>query len=61
MTSAPLTLATASQTQPLETEDSPLVIAGKSFHSRLMTGTGKYDSFAVMRRAFRPVAARLSP
>jgi|LakMenEpi03Aug12_release.lakeMendotaPanAssembly.Ray.scaffolds.fasta_scaffold02103_3 thiazole synthase len=53
MTSAPLTLATASQAQPLETEDSPLVIAGRSFHSRLMTGTGKYDSFAVMRQSIQ--------
>lgn len=53
MSSAPLTLPTASQAQPLEIEDSPLVIAGRSFHSRLMTGTGKYDSFAVMRQSIQ--------
>ena len=53
MSSAPLTLATAAEAQPLETEDSPLVIAGRSFHSRLMTGTGKYDSFAVMRQSIQ--------
>src|SRR4051812_2328796 len=28
-----------------------LVIAGKEFHSRLIVGTGKYSSFALMRRA----------
>lgn len=53
MSSAPLTLATAAEAQPLETDDSPLVIAGRSFHSRLMTGTGKYDSFAVMRQSIQ--------
>ncbi len=31
--------------------DRPLVIAGKSFQSRLMTGTGKYDDFETMRGA----------
>lgn len=31
--------------------DTPLVIAGRSFRSRLMTGTGKYDSFEVMRQS----------
>jgi thiazole synthase len=29
----------------------PLVIAGREFHSRLITGTGKYPSFEVMRDA----------
>ena len=29
----------------------PLVIAGREFRSRLITGTGKYDSFAVMGAA----------
>ena len=28
-----------------------LVIAGREFHSRLITGTGKYPSFEVMREA----------
>lgn len=31
--------------------DEPLVIAGRSFHSRLLVGTGKYDTFARMRDA----------
>ncbi|WOD39140.1 glycine oxidase ThiO [Nodosilinea sp. E11] len=31
--------------------DSPLTIAGRTFASRLMTGTGKYDDFEVMRRS----------
>jgi thiazole synthase len=51
MNSAPLTLPV--DAQPTETEDSPLVIAGRSFHSRLMTGTGKYDSFPVMRQSIQ--------
>ena len=29
----------------------PLVIADRTFHSRLIVGTGKYSSFAVMQRA----------
>ena len=32
-------------------QDTPLIIAGKEFHSRLMTGTGKYCDFDTMRRA----------
>ncbi|MBD0267395.1 MAG: glycine oxidase ThiO [Cyanobacteria bacterium Co-bin8] len=32
-------------------EDAPLIIAGHPFKSRLMTGTGKYDSFEVMRQS----------
>ncbi|HTL88960.1 MAG TPA: thiazole synthase [Leptolyngbya sp.] len=31
--------------------DDPLVIAGRTFHSRLMTGTGKYRSFDEMRQS----------
>jgi thiazole synthase len=31
--------------------DEPLVIAGREFRSRLLTGTGKYDSFETMRDA----------
>jgi thiazole synthase len=31
--------------------DDALVIAGRSFRSRLITGTGKYDSFETMREA----------
>ncbi len=33
----------------LESGDDPLVIAGRSFRSRLMVGTGKYKDFGVMR------------
>ncbi|MBD1860408.1 glycine oxidase ThiO [Trichocoleus desertorum] len=35
----------------ITTLDSPLVIAGRSFHSRLMTGTGKYRSIADMQQS----------
>ncbi len=31
--------------------DTPLTIAGKTFNSRLMTGTGKYPSIAVMQQS----------
>jgi len=31
--------------------EDPLTIAGREFRSRLITGTGKYDSFETMRRA----------
>lgn len=44
MQTLPLSLS-----DPLATLDTPLVIAGRSFQSRLMTGTGKYRSFAEMR------------
>ncbi|MBD2343546.1 glycine oxidase ThiO [Anabaena subtropica] len=40
-----------SQNLTLTTQDSPLVIAGKSFHSRLMTGTGKYRSIEEMQQS----------
>ncbi len=33
------------------TPDEPLIIAGRSFRSRLMTGTGKYRNFEDMRRS----------
>lgn len=35
----------------LDREDQPLVIAGKSFNSRLMTGTGKYSSLKSMQQS----------
>jgi thiazole synthase len=35
--------------RPLGLADSPLIIAGRTFHSRLMTGTGKYRSTAEMQ------------
>jgi len=31
--------------------DDPLLIAGRAFRSRLITGTGKYDTFETMREA----------
>ena len=34
----------------MSTQD-PLVIAGREFRSRLLTGTGKYDTFETMREA----------
>ncbi|NEQ22256.1 MAG: glycine oxidase ThiO [Microcoleus sp. SIO2G3] len=36
---------------PVQTADAPLVIAGRKFRSRLMTGTGKYRNFDEMRQA----------
>jgi thiazole synthase len=36
---------------PLTIADSPLTIAGKTFQSRLMTGTGKYRSIAEMQQS----------
>ena len=36
---------------PTVADDDPLVIAGRSFRSRLMLGTGKYRDFGVMREA----------
>lgn len=35
----------------IDIDDAPLVIAGRSFGSRLMTGTGKYDNFELMRQS----------
>ncbi|MEM6838867.1 MAG: glycine oxidase ThiO [Cyanobacteria bacterium P01_C01_bin.120] len=48
-----MTLATPIAPNPISTTapDTPLTIAGRQFKSRLMTGTGKYDDFEVMRQA----------
>uniref|UniRef100_UPI0038B9EF01 thiazole synthase n=1 Tax=Dactylococcopsis salina TaxID=292566 RepID=UPI0038B9EF01 len=35
---------------PSQPEDEPLVIAGRTFQSRLLTGTGKYPSPEIMRQ-----------
>lgn len=43
--------ATVSNSTAAEVGDRPLVIAGRTFHSRLMTGTGKYDTFEVMQQS----------
>src|SRR5436190_22186506 len=37
--------------------DDPLVIAGRSFRSRLIVGTGKYPSHAIMADAHRASGA----
>src|SRR2546430_2674640 len=37
----------------------PLVIAGKSFESRLLVGTGKYRDFVVMREAIEASGAQI--
>lgn len=39
------------ETNSQTSNDRPLVIAGRQFNSRLMTGTGKYANFDVMRAA----------
>ena len=39
--------------------DVPLVIAGRSFRSRLIVGTGKYASYEVMRRAHEASGAEM--
>ena len=50
---APSPLTADSGAPPAQTAlvDSPLTIAGRTFASRLMTGTGKYDDFAIMRQS----------
>ncbi len=47
--SLPLTVPTTNLQLP--TQDTPLTIAGKSFTSRLMTGTGKYASIESMQHS----------
>ena len=39
--------------------DLPLVIAGRPFRSRLIVGTGKYPSAAVMQRAHEASGAEM--
>jgi len=39
--------------------EDPLILAGKSFGSRLIVGTGKYSSMAVMREALQTSGAEL--
>ncbi|MEH2001534.1 MAG: glycine oxidase ThiO [Nostoc sp.] len=43
--------AISPQQPPLSIQDSPLIIAGKTFQSRLMTGTGKYRSIEEMQQS----------
>jgi len=44
-------IATPPRLSDLNIQDSPLIIAGKSFSSRLMTGTGKYRSIREMQQS----------
>ncbi len=39
--------------------DDPLVLGGRTFHSRLIVGTGKYGSFGVMREALASSGAQI--
>jgi len=47
----PSTPASLSEKTAVQAGDRSLVIAGRTFHSRLMTGTGKYNDFDVMRQS----------
>ncbi|MBD2069275.1 glycine oxidase ThiO [Leptolyngbya sp. FACHB-671] len=50
--STPLDRPEIDTTEPVSNSlDQPLVIAGRSFRSRLMTGTGKYRNFEEMRQS----------
>src|SRR5256885_4055417 len=44
-------ISTAARQVPPEPLTDPLVIAGRTFGSRLVIGTGKFGSFEVMREA----------
>ena len=46
-----LTTASRSTPAPIPTVSDTLTIAGKTFHSRLMTGTGKFSSLDTMRQS----------
>lgn len=46
----PLTLVNGSQSQQVSTSDE-LIIAGRKFRSRLMTGSGKYANLDLMRQS----------
>ncbi|MBT9315138.1 glycine oxidase ThiO [Leptothoe spongobia] len=48
-TSFPIPTTMQTLSAPPVTDDDALVIAGRSFSSRLMTGTGKFDNFETMR------------
>jgi thiazole synthase len=40
-------------------EKDPLVLGGRSFHSRLLVGTGKYSSFPLMKEALEKSGAEI--
>ena len=39
--------------------DDPLLLGGRTFHSRLIVGTGKYSSFALMKEALEKSGAQV--
>jgi len=41
-------------------EDSVLKLGKYEFNSRLFVGTGKYETFEIMKEALKPVEQRLS-
>jgi thiazole synthase len=44
---------------PYNLLDDPLVLGGRPFHSRLIVGTGKYSSFALMKEALEVSGAEM--
>ncbi|MEO7252107.1 MAG: thiazole synthase [Arenimonas sp.] len=44
---------------PTDLSDDPLVIAGKAYHSRLLTGTGKFTDFEQTRLATEAAGAQI--
>ena len=50
-TQSPLPASSTSPFQEVIEDDSKLTIAGRTFNSRLMTGTGKYPSMSVMQQS----------
>jgi thiazole synthase len=46
-----LSFPEANQPTPTQPEDQPLVIAGRTFQSRLLTGTGKFPNPEIMRES----------
>ncbi|MFN6067627.1 MAG: thiazole synthase, partial [Pseudanabaena sp.] len=49
--SSPFFTITNQTSNPTESSDDLLEIAGRKFRSRLMTGSGKYANFEIMRQA----------
>ena len=45
---------------PADSVLAPLVIKGRTFHSRLITGTGKYPGYDVMQRALKASACEVT-
>jgi thiazole synthase len=51
-------MATAAESVPLQT-DTPLIIAGRNYHSRLLVGTGKYKNNEETRLAIEASGAEI--